>query len=170
MKRSSSFLSTHPLRIQSARSQPQTAKGAADFLYAHDRMAVLLPAVTRMAALQKDCSTILSAAFGTCAVLKFETDQLVLAVPNAALSAKLKQQLPKLKESLNQRGWQVNAIRLKLQPGNINKKPHRIKELALSSKAISSFSALSSALEDSPQNAALKAAIDALLKQHRKTR
>jgi hypothetical protein len=100
--------------------------------------------------------------------LKFDAGQLVLTVPNAALSAKLKQQLPKLQENLMQHGWQVSAIRLKLQPRKIVEKPHKIKQLALPSQAISSFAALGDTLEDSPQNAELKAAIDAMLRQHRK--
>ncbi|RJG07787.1 DUF721 domain-containing protein [Noviherbaspirillum cavernae] len=164
--RSSSFQSSPRRGTRSA----QTTKGAADFLRAHDKMSALLPAVTRMAALQKDCSTILPAVFDTCSVLKFEADQLVLTVPNAALSAKLKQQLPKLQDNLVQRGWQVNAIRLKLQPRKIDEKSRKIKQLVLPSQAISSFDALSSSLENSPQNEPLKAAINAMLRHHRQAR
>ncbi len=90
--RSSSFIPYRP----SAR--PKTAKGAADFLHSHDKMAVILPTVTRMVALQKDCVAALPAMFDACAVLQFEAGQLVLSTPNAALAAKLKQQLPKLQD------------------------------------------------------------------------
>jgi hypothetical protein len=163
MNRSSFF----PPPSTGKRPASQTTKGVADFLRSHDKMAALLPAAMRINDLQRDCATILPAAFSTCSVVKFESGQLVLAVPNAALSSKLKQLLPKLQENLQQHGWQVSGIRLKLQPGNSYKKSHPIKQLVMPSEAISSFAALNGALEDSPQNAALKAAIASMLKHHR---
>ena len=87
----------------------------AEFLGAHDKLGALLPAAARMAQLQKECARNLPAMFDACAVVQFASGQLVLAVPNAALAAKLKQQLPKLQESLCRLGWQVNAVRLKVQ-------------------------------------------------------
>ena len=167
---SSLFPTSNGPRSARHASATSATKGAADFLRSHDKMAALLPAAMRMAALQQDCAAILPAVFDSCAVLKFETGQLVLTVPNAALSSKLKQQLPKLQESLVQRGWQVNVIRLKLQPRKINEKLHKIKQLVLPSQAISSFTQLSGALEESPHNEGLKAAINAMLKHHRGSR
>jgi hypothetical protein len=155
---------------RTARVTSKTPKGVADFLRTHDKMAALLPAAMRMASLQRDCAANLPAVFASCAILKFEADQLVLTAPNAALASKLKQQLPKLQESLIQLGWQVNAIRIKLQPGKIAEKSRNIKQLVLPSEAISSFVALSGALEDTPQNAALKSAIASMLKHHRGSR
>ncbi|MBS0307872.1 MAG: hypothetical protein JSS58_02770, partial [Proteobacteria bacterium] len=80
-------------------------------------MRTLLPTVTRMAALQKSCETALPVLFESCSVVQYDADQLVLACPNAALASKLKQQLPKLQCDLIRQGWQVNAIRLKVQVG-----------------------------------------------------
>ena len=74
-----------------------------------------MPAVTRMAALQKDCAKLLPSMFEACDVLQYDADQLVLSTPNAALAAKLKQQLPKLQAHLVKSGWQVNVIRIKVQ-------------------------------------------------------
>ena len=162
--------SSLPSPNHSTRSTPKATKGVADFLRSHDKMAALLPAAMRMAALQQDCSAILPAVFDACAVLKFENGELVLTVPNAALSSKLKQQLPKLQDSLLQHGWQVNVIRLKLQPRKIVEKSRKIKQLVLPSQAISSFAELKSVLENSPQNETLKAAIEAMLKHHRGSR
>src|SRR4051812_7251364 len=94
--------------LASKRTSKRNARDAVDFLRAHDRMAFLLPAVARMTALQKDCAAILPDIFTSCEVLQFESEQLTLSIPNASLAAKLKQKLPKLKQALQQRGWQVS--------------------------------------------------------------
>ncbi|HWT72084.1 MAG TPA: DciA family protein [Oxalicibacterium sp.] len=154
--------------FQQTASAPPSAKGAADFLRAHDKMAALLPAVTRMAALQKDCANLLPAMFAHCAVLQFETAQLVLSVPNAALATRLKQQLPKLQEQLLQRGWQVSAIRLKVQVGKIPAKSTTSSKAVLPARAISAFEELSEALDDTPRNQALKNALQAMTRHHRR--
>ncbi|MFI4938796.1 MAG: DciA family protein [Burkholderiales bacterium] len=162
MLRSSSFIPYQPGARQS-----QTVKGAVDFLRIHDKMASILPTATRMAALQKDCAAILSSMFNTCTVLSFESGQLVLAVPNAAIASKLKQQLPKLQDSLRQCGWQVSAIRLKVQVIQEIAKKETVKQLKLPSHALSALATLGNALEDSPRNAALKATLNAMLQHHR---
>ncbi len=150
-------------------SSPKSAKGAAEFLRSHDKLAALLPTITRMAALQKDCAAALPAMFAQCAVLQFEADQLVLSVPNAALAARLKQQCPKLQEELQQRGWQVNAIRLKVQVGKTLEKSKTSVKPGLSEKAFSAFAELDASLENSPRNQTLKAALDAMMKHRRTT-
>lgn len=131
-------------------------------------MASLLPSVTRMAALQRDCAAALPAMFSTCAVLQFETGQLVLAVPNAALASKLKQQLPKLTESLLQRGWQVSAIRLKVQVGASVNKAAPVKQLSLPDQAISALAQLETTLDKSPRNTDLLNAINRLVTRPRR--
>jgi hypothetical protein len=123
-----------------------------------------------MAALQQDCAALLPTIFESSAVVQYDSDRLVLAVANAAVAAKLKQQLPKLQEGLLKRGWQVNAIRLKLQTGNFYKKEAPAKPLDLPPQAVSAWADLNSTLEDSPRNASLKAAIAAMLDRQRNTR
>jgi hypothetical protein len=103
-------------------------------------------------------------------VLRFESGQLVLAVPNAALAAKLKQQLPKLQDALLKRGFQVSSIRLRLQPGNIVTNVTKSKQLLLPNQAISALADLNASLEDSPHNEALKAAIMTMLHRHRRNK
>ncbi len=149
-------------------TSPKTAKGAAEFLRSHDKMAALLPSINRMAALQKDCAAALPAMFIHCAVLQFEADQLVLSIPNAALAARLKQQLPKLQDELLQRGWQVNSIRLKVQVSKTLVKSTASMQLVLPSQALSAFAELSTSLEDSPRNQALKAAVALMMQRHRR--
>ena len=144
-----------------------TSRGVADFLRGHDKMAALLPSVTRMANLQSDCAANLPSMFAACGVLQFESGQLVLSTPNAALASKLKQQLPKLQEGLQQRGWQVNAIRLKVQVGPALEKVPHVKQLRLPDPALSALQQLEKSLASSPRNAALLAAISALVKRPR---
>jgi hypothetical protein len=120
MNRSSSF-SPYQQGARTPRNSARAAQGAADFLRGHEKMASLLPAVSRMAALQKDCAAVLPDMFSACGVLQFESEQLVLSVPNAALTARLKQMLPKLQDALLKRGWQVSAIRLRVQVGKYRK-------------------------------------------------
>lgn len=147
--------------------QTQTPKGAADFLRAHDKMASILPTVTRMAALQSDCAAILPAMFNSCSVLSCDDEQLVLAVPNAAIASKLKQQLPQLQVKLDKRGWKIIAIRLKVQVTQEITKKTISKQLHLPAQAVSALAGLDMALEDSVQNKALKAALSALVQRHR---
>lgn len=144
------------------------ARGVAEFLGAHDKLGALLPAAARMAQLQKECARNLPAMFDACAVVQFASGQLVLAVPNAALAAKLKQQLPKLQESLCRLGWQVNAVRLKVQAVRPETCPAPKRDWVLAPKALPALAELQQQLEDSPRNAALKAALAAMLRRHQR--
>jgi hypothetical protein len=145
----------------------RTAVGATDFLRRDDKMAALLPAIQRMAALQKDCAAALPAMFKYCEILAFEDGQLTLSLPNAALAAKLKQQIPKLQETLARRGWQVTGVKLKVQMS----KPAEIKEQmrspALSAAAVAAFDQLGDDLDQTPQNATLIAALRAMVARRR---
>jgi hypothetical protein len=170
MKMLPSFFPPYHLSTKATRVSTRSAQGATDYLRAHDKMASLLPTVARMIALQKDCAAILPEMFNACAVLQFDSDQLTLSIPNAALAAKLKQKLPKLQDALLQHGWQVSAIRLKVQVGNIVDRPVVPKRLQLPMQAVSALAALNNALEESPRNAALRTAIDAMIRRHRATK
>lgn len=145
----------------------RTAVEATDFLRRDDRMATLLPAIERMAALQKDCATALPAMFKYCEILAYEQNVLTLALPNAALAAKLKQQIPKLQETLARRGWQVDQVKLRVQmvkPADI-KEPMR--SLSLNESAVQAFDQLSHELPDSHQNRDLIAALRRLVERRR---
>ncbi|RZI43594.1 DUF721 domain-containing protein [Herbaspirillum sp. HC18] len=168
MSRTPSNISSQQ-RFQSTRAKSKPASSVTavtDFLRMHDRMATLLPAVTRLAALQDECSAVLPALFDACTVLRFEGDQLTIAAPNAALAAKLKQQLPKLQDHLLKRGWQVNAIRIKVQVRNIAEKQTHQKELVMPQKALSAFAQLKNSLGKAPGNQALTEALNNLLKRY----
>lgn len=145
------------------------AHDAASYLGANEKMAALLPAVKRMAQLQKACAAILPDMFGYCEVLQCNADQLVLGVPNASVAAKLKNRLPKLQDALASQGWQLAAIRLKIQVrANLPPPPAPVKQLRLPQQAVSALASLGGTLEDSPRNAALRSAIATLVERHRK--
>lgn len=163
----SSYSSPYPPKRPGRGSAARTAQGVTDFLHNHDKMGMLLPAVERLTALQKACVAALPALFETCMVLHLEAGQLVLAAPNAALASKLKQQLPKLQNILQKQGWQVNAIRLKVQVGKISEKSITSKQISLSNRALTAFAALEDELDSSVRNAGLKAALQTMLNRHR---
>ncbi len=138
---------------------------AMDFLHAHNNMASLLPTVTRLMALQKDCNALLPTMFSDCEVLNYDAGNLLLSVANPALASKLKQQLPHIQTKLVQQGWQVNAIRIKVQAPEQKPVSKILLKNHLSPQALAAFTRLSQVLGNAPQNAALKAAVLALIKQ-----
>ena len=144
-----------------------TPVGATDFLRRDDKMAALLPAIQRMASLQKDCAAALPAMFKYCEILAFEDGQLILSLPNAALAAKLKQQLPKLQDTLARRGWQVHGVKLKVQMTKPAEIKEQMRSLSLTEAAVTAFDELGHTLEDTPQNATLIAALKAMVAKRR---
>jgi hypothetical protein len=166
----SSFFSPYHQSTKTARASTRSAQGATEFLRADDKIASLLPTVARMIALQKDCAAILPEMFNACAVLQFDSGQLTLSTPSAALAAKLKQKLPKLQDALLQHGWQVSAIRLKVQVSNNLNKTIAPKQAQLPVQAVSALATLNTVLEETPRNAALRAAIDMMISRHRATK
>lgn len=140
---------------------------ATDFLRRDDKMATLLPAIERMASLQRDCATALPAMFKFVEILAFEDGQLVLSTPNAALAAKLKQQVPKLQETLARRGWQVQGVKLKVQMTKAAEIKEQMRALSLPEAAVTAFDQLGNTLEDTQQNATLIAALKAMVARRR---
>ncbi len=158
---------SHPPNFIPARrpdQQPKT-KGALDFLQSNDRLAALLPTLGQLASLQSDCERILPTLFSNCRVLQLREGSLQVAVPNAALATRLKQVLPKLQDGLRQKGWPVDAVKLKVQlmPAvpQATPRPHRHK--VLSRNAAGAFAELEQTLEDNPRNAGLRDALKTLL-------
>ncbi|OON64283.1 hypothetical protein B0920_13425 [Massilia sp. KIM] len=143
-------------------STRKTSHAATDFLQRNDHLASLLPAAQRMGRLQADCAAALPAMFSGCAVLSFQDGVLVLSVPSSALAARLKQMLPKLQASLQQKGWQVENIRQKIQmTRTVDEKPI-MRTLELPPRAVQAFEELAESLEETAQNKELVAALRAL--------
>lgn len=150
----------------SAAQLKRKPKDVTDFLRLDDAMAGLLPAITRMAALQKSCAAMLPAMFTSCDVVNVEDGRLLLSVPNAALAARLKQQLPKLQEHLSKDGWRIDAIRIKVRVGKDDVVPVVRRELTLPGLAVAAFAKLNDTLEDTPRNRALKTALAGMVRRN----
>jgi hypothetical protein len=133
-------------------------------------MAALLPALARLTALQNNCVAALPDMFASCAVLRYDSDELVVSAPNAALAAKLKQKLPKLQIALQQLGWKISAIRIKVQVAHNLEKSMTSKQLLLPIRAVSALAELEAALPATPRNATLKAALAAMVSRHGDTK
>jgi len=140
----------------------QTSHAATDFLRSNDRLASLMPAITRMARLQADCAAALPAVFHNCDVLSFQEGVLILAVPSSALAARLKQLLPKLQATLVARGWQVESTRIKLQVTRALPDKPEMRTLELPPRAVQAFEELAQSLPETKQNRDLVAALRAL--------
>ena len=144
-----------------------TSFGVTDFLRANDRMASLLPTAMRMADLQRDVGIALPAIGDNCDVLSFQDGLLILAVPSSAVAARLKQNLPKLQSVLSARGWQVTMLRLKVQVTRAMPPQVQTRVLELPPTAVDAFEELGESLPDTPQNAALVAAVKRLAAKRR---
>lgn len=127
----------------------------------------LWPTIRNIAACQKECVAALPQLFLYCQVLHIESDQLILSAPNSALASKLKQQLPKLQTSLQKAGWQINAIRIKVQASPVLQNKPQEKQCQLSAKALHAFDGLEKKLAQSNRNDALLEALRNLINRER---
>ena len=69
---------------------------------------------------------------------------------------------------LQQRGWQVSAIRLKVQVGVTLDNIPTVKKLSLPDQALSALAQLGTTLDHTPRNADLLNAINRLVKRPRR--
>jgi len=156
-----------PYRLNIKRGKKMSSvNDIAVFLQHNDKLSPLLPTIKRNLTLKKECSAVLPAIFDSCEVLNLADDQLVLSIPNAALASKLKQQLPKLQAHLQHRGWQINAIKIKVQVKKTVEKTAPAKQAILTPSALTAFKELENNLAENAQNTALKAALERLLKRN----
>jgi hypothetical protein len=157
-----------PFHIYGTRDR-KTAFGATDFLRANDRLAALMPTALRVGNLQRDVKVILPPMYAGCDVLSFQDAVLTLAVPSSAVAAKLKQQLPKLQTGLQKKGWQVENVRIKIQmrPNVPVREEPKPSSLTLPPTAVDAFEQLGETLPETPQNAALIAAIKRLAERRK---
>ncbi|MEO7031683.1 MAG: hypothetical protein ABI351_03050 [Herbaspirillum sp.] len=140
-----------------------------EFLGADDKFGALLPAITRMAALQNACAQHLPPLFADCDVIQFASNQLILAVATPALATKLKHQLPKLQQTLCGEGWQIDQIRIMVQIKSTHQTAPAVKQLVLAPTAVPALTALMTELDDVPRNATLRNALATMLRRHQQT-
>ena len=157
-----------PFHIYGTRDR-KTAFGATDFLRSDNRLAAMMPTALRVGKLQRDVKVILPPMYAGCDVLSFQDATLTLAVPSSAVAAKLKQQLPKLQAGLQKKGWQVDNVRIKIQmrPNVPVREEPKPSTLTLPPTAVDAFEELGESLPETPQNAALIAAIKRLAERRK---
>jgi hypothetical protein len=138
-----------------------TTREASSFLQGDDVMAGLLPTLEKMAALQADAGRLLPGVFTTCRVLQLREGQLHIAVPNAALATRIRQMLPKLQVGLREKGWPIDAIRIKVQMmSGEDRVPDRpAAQAVLPTQAVQAFAELAQSLDASPLRDALQSLV-----------
>jgi len=149
------------------RSSVASATSAIDFLQRHEGAAGLLPAAQRLLKLRRDLLALMPAALrGLCEVSGFDDETVMLQVSSAGAAAKLRQTLPRIRDGLIDRGWKVNAIRMRVQPrtsSGISTTWKSPSTTAIPGGALDAFSALNSKLE----HPALKSAVERLIRRRR---
>jgi len=89
----------------------------------------------------------------------------MIAVPNGAHAAKLRQLAPRLTDTLARAGWHVDEIKIRVQAGPCTPPPYcpPVKEaIPLDKQALQAFSALGEQLQPGP----LADAVARLIKHH----
>ena len=147
---------------------PQNATAPViDFLRRHDGAAALLPAALRNLRLGQDTLALMPAVLReTCEVAGCDDGVLVLRVSSAGAAAKLRQTLPRLRDGLLDRGWQVSSIRVRVQPRTLDTGTEARKgktAVTISPQGVAAFADLRNTLADSP----LKTAVERLIKRRR---
>ena len=150
-----------PFRRPEARTD---AREAMDFLQSTEKLSGLLPTASRLAQLQQACERLQPLVFASCRVVHLDNGLLQIAVPNAALATRLRQQLPRIAAGLRENGWPVEDIRLKVQvmPERLPAPPAP-KKRELPGSALASFAALETSLDSDPRNEGLRGALRSLL-------
>lgn len=102
---------------------------------------------------------------GVCRVARIEKQRMTLAVPSAAYASKLRQLTPRVLTRLNEAGWNLNEITVRVQGALIHKPaPQSLRTTEpLGPTALDAFSQLHDTLSPGP----LADAINRLLKHHR---
>lgn len=102
---------------------------------------------------------------GVCRVARIEKQHMTLAVPSAAYASKLRQMVPRIKARLNQAGWNINEITVRVQGALVQRPDPPFQKMAepLGPVALDAFSKLGDAVEPGP----LSDAIQRLLQRHR---
>lgn len=134
----------------SRRPQP-----VAEVLGRTDAFAALRAGVEQIAALERDLKQLLPDYLAASVEPGFIKDGvLALFAAHNALAARLRHMEPRLIADLQQRGWAVNALKIRVRPQPV-KEPAPVKQARMTSVGATALQALSESLEKSPLQAAL---------------
>jgi hypothetical protein len=149
MSRSPSF-SRPPKQFDTRRPQP-----LAEVLKRTDAFAALRAGVEQTAALQRDLQQLLPDYLATSVEPGFIKDGvLALFAAHNALAARLRHLEPRLLSDLQQRGWAVNSLRVRVRPEPVKEAPP-VKQARMTPAGAEALQTLSETLAPSPLQAAL---------------
>lgn len=160
MSRFSSF-SRPPKQFDLRRPQP-----LAEVLGRTDAFAALRAGVEQIAALEKDLRELLPDYLATSVEPGFiKEGVLALFAAHNALAARLRHLEPRLLADLQQRGWPVHALKIRVRPQPL-KQPPRAKQARMTPAGADALQALSESLAPSP----LQEALARMAARHRRNR
>jgi len=161
MSRIPSFSRPPPKQFGARRPQP-----VAEVLNRTDAFAALRAGVEQIAALEKDLRALLPDYLATSVEPGFIKDGvLALFAAHNALAARLRHLEPRLLADLQQRGWPVSALRIRVRPQPA-KEPPPVKQARMTPTGADALHALSESLAPSP----LQEALARMAARHRKNR
>ncbi|GJH09046.1 DUF721 domain-containing protein [Caballeronia novacaledonica] len=138
-----------------SRFDPRKPQAVADVLDRTDAFRALRAGVEQVAALQRDLSSLLPDYLASNVEPGFIKDGvLALFAAHNALAARLRHLEPRLLSDLQQRGWAVNALKIRVRPQSM-KEPVPPKQARMSAAGASALQELAEALEPSPLQEAL---------------
>ncbi|WP_250484161.1 DUF721 domain-containing protein [Caballeronia sp. GaOx3] len=138
-----------------SRFDPRKPQAVADVLDRTDAFRALRAGVEQVAALQRDLSSLLPDYLASNVEPGFIKDGvLALFAAHNALAARLRHLEPRLLSDLQQRGWAVNALKIRVRPQSM-KEPVPPKQARMSQAGASALQELAEALEPSPLQEAL---------------
>jgi hypothetical protein len=161
MSRSPSFSRPLPRQFNMHRPQP-----VAEVLKRTDAFAALRAGVEQIAALERDLRELLPDYLGASVDPGFIKDGvLALFAAHNALAARLRHLEPRLLSDLQQRGWSVNTLKIRVRPQAVKDAPQP-KQARMSPAGADALHALSESLAPSP----LQEALAKMAARHRKNR
>src|ERR1700744_3468787 len=138
-----------------SRLDPRRRQAVADVLDRTDAFRALRAGVEQVAALQRDLSSLLPDYLASNVEPGFIKDGvLALFAAHNALAARLRHLEPRLLSDLQQRGWAVNALKIRVRPQSM-KEPPPVKQARMTPAGADALHALSESLAPSPLQAAL---------------
>ena len=150
MSRSPSFSRPPSRQFNARRPQP-----VSEVLKRTDAFATLRAGVEQIASLEKDLRELLPDYLGSSVEPGFIKDGvLALFAAHNALAARLRHLEPRLLSDLQQRGWSVNSLRIRVRPQAV-KEPPPVKQARMTPAGADALHALSESLAPSPLQAAL---------------
>ncbi|CAM2194493.1 DUF721 domain-containing protein [Paraburkholderia kururiensis] len=136
-------------------SAPRLPQPVAEVLSRTDAFAPLRAGVEQIAAMERDLSRLLPEYLSASVEPGFIKDGvLVLFAAHNALAARLRHLEPRLLSDLQQRGWAVESLRIRVRPQAM-KAPPPVKEARMTPAGATALQELSQALSPSPLQAAL---------------